>query len=75
MILEAGYGGEISGLRDARTEEALALSADRAEADRTRALLLTLSGWASARIGAAFGVREDRMRLWRSAFMRTACIG
>lgn len=43
---------------------ALAASADRGEADRARALLLTLSGWTSARIAEAFGVREDTVRLW-----------
>lgn len=48
---------------------ALAASADRGEADRARALLLTLSGWTSARIAEAFGVREDTVRLWRSDFM------
>ena len=38
---------------------------DRAEADRARAVLLTLRGWTSARIAEAFGVREDTVRLWR----------
>jgi DNA-directed RNA polymerase specialized sigma24 family protein len=46
----------------------LARGADRAEADRARALLLTLKGWTSARIAQAFGVREDTVRLWRSDF-------
>ena len=41
--------------------------ADRGEADRARALLLTLAGWTSPRIAEAFGVREDTVRLWRSA--------
>jgi transposase len=45
-------------------------SRDRAEADRARAILLTLSGWTSRRIAQAFGVREDTVRLWRSTFMR-----
>jgi transposase len=44
-------------------------SRDRAEADRARALILTLSGWTSGRIAQAFGVREDTVRLWRSDFM------
>jgi transposase len=48
----------------------LAASHDRAEADRARSILLTLEGWTSARIGAAFGVREDVVRDWRSTFMR-----
>ena len=47
----------------------LARSRDRGEADRARAILLTLSGWTSPAIAAAFGVREDTVRLWRSAFM------
>ena len=49
---------------------ALARSRDRGEADRARAVLLTLSGWTSPRIAEAFGVREDTVRLWRSDFMR-----
>ncbi len=48
----------------------LAWGPDRAEADRARALLLTLKGWTSARIAQAFGVREDTVRLWRSDFSR-----
>jgi transposase len=49
---------------------ALAGSRDRGEADRARAVLLTLAGWTSGRIAEAFGVREDTVRLWRSDFMR-----
>src|SRR3984957_11860240 len=41
----------------------------RAEADRARAVLLTLRGWTSARIAEAFGVREDTVRLWRGQFL------
>jgi len=47
---------------------ALAGSRDRGEADRARAVLLSLSGWTSPRIAEAFGVREDTVRLWRSVF-------
>jgi transposase len=50
--------------------EALAASRERGEADRARAVLLTLNGWTSARIAEAFSVREDTVRLWRSDFMR-----
>ena len=49
--------------------EALSRSRERGEADRARAILLTLAGWTSLRIAEAFGVREDTVRLWRSAFM------
>jgi transposase len=52
-----------------RALSGLARSRDRGEADRARAILLTLSGWTSPAIAAAFGVREDTVRLWRSAFM------
>ena len=49
---------------------ALAGSRDRGEADRARAVLLTLAGWTSSRIAEAFSVREDTVRLWRSDFGR-----
>src|SRR3954453_9447076 len=48
---------------------ALSRSRDRGEADRSRAIVLTLSGWTSGRIAEAFGVREDTVRFWRSAFI------
>jgi transposase len=51
------------------TLERKASGSDRAEADRARAILLTLRGWTSARIAEAFGVREDSVRYWRSEFM------
>src|SRR5271165_1530184 len=46
----------------------LAGSRDRGEADRARAMLLTLAGWTSPRFAEAFGVREHTVRLWRSDF-------
>jgi transposase len=49
---------------------ALSHSRDRGEADRARTILLTLAGWTSLRIAEAFGVREDTVRLWRSAFSK-----
>src|ERR1044072_6091576 len=48
---------------------ALSHSRDRGDADRPRAILLTLSGWTSPQISEAFGVREDTVRFWRSAFI------
>src|ERR687890_2333753 len=48
---------------------ALSRSRDRGEADRARAIVLTLSGWTSSQIAEAFGVREDTVRFWRSAFI------
>jgi transposase len=49
---------------------ALAGSRERGEADRARAVIVTLAGWTGPRIAEAFGVREDTVRLWRSDFMR-----
>ena len=50
--------------------EALAASRDRGEADRARAVLLTLEGWTSAEIAEVFRVREDTVRFWRGDFLR-----
>ena len=50
--------------------EALASSRDRGEADRARAILLTLEGWSSPRIAGVFRVREDTVRFWRGDFAR-----
>jgi transposase len=47
---------------------ALAGSAVRGEADRARAILLTLAGWTAGQIGQAFGVGKDAARRWRHWF-------
>jgi transposase len=47
---------------------ALAGSVVRGEADRARAVLLTLAGWTAPRIAEAFGVGEDAVRRWRHWF-------
>jgi hypothetical protein len=46
----------------------LARSEVRGEADRARAMLLTLSDWTSAEIAEAFGVTADSVRHWRQWF-------
>lgn len=60
----------------------LAGSTRRGEADRARAILLSLDGWPSARIAQAFGVEQATIRQWRWIFgaegvaglrERTAC--
>lgn len=66
----AGKSPVVASEEDKAALKALAGGADRAEADRARAVLLTLTGWTSARIAQAFGVREDTVRLWRGDFMR-----
>jgi transposase len=66
MRIMAGKSPVVASAAQRRDLMALSHSRDRGEADR--ALLLTLAGWTSPRIAEAFGVREDTVRLWRSAF-------
>jgi transposase len=66
----------LSVTQDQRSDlKQLSASANWSEADRARAILLSLGGWTSAEIGEAFGVREDTVRDWRSAFMREGLSG
>jgi transposase len=53
----------------------LARSSDREEADRARAILLSLEGWTSARIAAAFCAQPDSVRHWRWIFGREGVAG
>lgn len=48
----------------------LARSDVRGEADRARAILLTLSGWTSVQVAEAFGVTADSVRHWRQWFVQ-----
>ena len=64
----AGKSSVVASEEQKRALADLARSRDRGEADRARAILLTLAGWTSGRIGEVFGVREDTVRLWRGAF-------
>jgi transposase len=50
-------------------------SGDREEADRARAILLSLAGWTGERIAAAFCVRPDSVRRWRWIFGRDGIDG
>ena len=52
---------------------ALADSRNRGEADRARAVLLTLAGWTSSKIAEAFGVREDTVRPVAPRLHRRRC--
>ncbi len=54
---------------DAAKLEALARSARRDEADRTRAIVLSGNGWTSGEVACAFGVAPDSVRRWRTWFM------
>ena len=46
----------------------LARSERRDEADRARAILLSLEGWTSQAIGAAFAVTAGSVRHWRNGY-------
>jgi transposase len=50
-------------------------SSDREEADRARAILLSLDGWTSDRIASAFCVQPDSVRHWRWIFAREGVAG
>src|SRR3954471_17316761 len=55
----------IEATADQRDElRGLAGSSDREEADRARAILLSLDGWTSDRIASAFCVQPDSVRHW-----------
>ena len=47
---------------------ALSRSDVRGEADRARAILLTLQGWTSLEVAEAFGVTPEAVRHWRGWF-------
>ena len=49
---------------------ALARSAQRSEADRARAILMTLAGHRAAEIAAGLGVHPSTVREWRGLFAR-----
>jgi transposase len=65
----AGKSPVVASEEQRRALMALSRSRDRGEADRARAILLTLLGWTGGQIAQAFGVREDTVRVWRSAFI------
>ncbi len=50
--------------------QGLAGSSRRDEADRARAILLSLDGWTSDRLSAAYGVGADSVRRWRVWFSK-----
>ena len=50
--------------------QALAQSNRRDEADRARAVLLSINGWTSERLSVVFGVGADSVRRWRVWFGR-----
>jgi hypothetical protein len=55
MRIMTGKSPVVASAAQRRELIALSQSRDRGEADRARALLLTLAGWTSPRIAEAFG--------------------
>src|SRR5271155_1914712 len=53
----------------------LARSDRRDEADRARAVVLSINGWASGQIARAFGVTPDSVRRWRGWFAEAGVDG
>jgi transposase len=53
----------------------LSRSDRRDEADRARAVVLSVNGWTSGQIARAFGVTPDSVRRWRSWFAATGVDG
>lgn len=66
----AGRSSLAAGAEQEAALRELARSPERGEADRARAVLLTLAGWTAGEIGEAFGVGEDSVRRWRHWFTR-----
>src|SRR5271155_1795052 len=53
----------------------LARSDRRDEADRARAVVLSINGWTSGQIARAFGVTPDSVRRWRGWFAEAGVDG
>ncbi len=64
----AGRSSLVASAEQKTALRALASSSVRGEADRARAVLLTLSGWTAVEIGEAFGTTPDSVRRWRGWF-------
>jgi len=58
-----------------RALQELARSERRDEADRARAIVLSVNGWTSGQIARAFGVTPDSVRRWRSWFAAAGVAG
>ncbi len=68
MIVMAGRSSLVATAEQKAALQALSRSDVRGEADRARAILLTLEGWTSPQVAQAFGVTADAVRHWRGWF-------
>ena len=64
----AGHPRVLSSAEQLLALQDLARSDRRDEADRARAIVLSVNGWTSGQIARAFGVTPDSVRRWRSWF-------
>jgi len=71
----AGHPRVVSSAEQLRELQALAGSDRRDEADRARAIVLSINGWTSGQIARAFGVTPDSVRRWRSWFAQAGVEG
>ena len=71
----AGHPRVVSNSEQLRELQELAGSDRRDEADRARAIVLSINGWTSGQIARAFGVTPDSVRRWRSWFAQAGVEG
>jgi transposase len=71
----AGHPRVVSTAAQLQGLQELARSARRDEADRARAIVLSVSGWTSGQIARAFGVTPDSVRRWRRWFAEAGIEG
>jgi transposase len=71
----AGHPRVVSTVEQLDGLRALAQSARRDEADRARAIVLSINGWTSGQIACAFGVTPDSVRRWRCWFAEAGVEG
>jgi len=64
----AGHPRVVASAEQLGALQELAGSDRRDEADRARAIVLSVNGWTSGQIARAFGVTPDSVRRWRSWF-------